>query len=227
MNFLPQGIPFHWCIVAGVIVFLLAFVAVREYLNRRRRLAIRDAAEDLGLTSYANIDELERGEGPNVAEFLQVQQMLLNCQITLNHEFTNIMFAYSDGLLIFVADHSSELYKSEKIRLFPIQQTIVAILSPYLDVPRFHLSVKSMLKAGFYEDFASGVLDYLEAHPKTTVAGRAQSVVVYEPEKRCKPGEYRDLVGRGFEIHEILKNEYPVATPPMEEPRVSPYTMTE
>ena len=67
-----------------------------------------------------------------------------------------------------------------------------------------------MLDGGFYEDFAVDVLDFLEAHPKTVVEGRDQSIVIYEPGKRCKPEDYRDLVGQGFEIHAILKNEYPV-----------------
>ena len=206
MNDIPPVI--HECVILGLFLGCFAVIAlIRSLLLRYRSRSIQRCANELGLGIYQDEDELLAKEGWDIAD-LTYNNALLSKGHHYGHKLFNIMYAEHDNLALFVFDHQYlQSAKRTTIDVFGNRQTVVAIVSADIDVQKFELSVTAMAKGGFYEDFAVGVLEFFEKHPRTTVEGYRQSIVIYEPGRRVKPSEYSELVGRGFEVFQILKNK--------------------
>lgn len=208
-----QELPLYFYVIAAVFFGAVALIAiVRHLLLKRRERSIRKSGDELGLAVYRNKKELLDQEGWDVADFTSRNGLFTGCCL---EELTNIMYAENDGLSVFVFDqkyeelsHGGETRKRKKPNsIFGVRQTVVAIVSAEIDVQRFELSISGMAEQGFYEDFAKGMFEFFERYPKTAVEGNRQTILIYEPGKRFRPSEYSELVGRGFEVFQILKTK--------------------
>ena len=206
MKAFPQELLPEWYVIAAVIFgALVVYGIVHHLLLKLRETAIRKSGDQLGLAIYRNEKELREQEGWDVTEITRRNALFTNCW---HQEITNILYAENDGLSVFVFDQKYDELKSvANNRKLGIRQTVVAIVSQEIDVQKFELSVSGMVEHGFYEDFAKGIFEFLEKHPKTTVEGHRQTILIYEPGRRFRPSDYSDLVGRGFEVFQILKTK--------------------
>jgi len=211
-----------WLIVSGIILLAVVVVATQWVLARRRRAAIQDLAESLGLAFQAEtrVEEMELFK--SIAYFTRGSR----------HQVLNHLSGSTDLAAVHIMDFEFTLGSGKNASTK--RQTVVAFLADSLTIPEFDLAPESIFTR-FMELFGAQDIDidedpdfsqkfvlqaanepgvrqtmdrelreFLCRRPDIYLSVRSGFLCLYRPNTLVPPDKWRDLMGEGFEIYQAL-----------------------
>ena len=208
-------IPF---LIFGIIVLLLGGVAAISMLgSRKRRTAVAQVAEQLGL-SYADGSADLQAELSSLPLFSRGR----------SRQIHSIIHGDTEAVAVSVFDYHYTVSSGKNSHTY--RQTVVCVRSPGMALPQFELKPQTFLhgigKLFGYQDidfpshpkfskafvlrgvhekavrklFTADLLSFCETKLRINVEGRGEYLVFYRASKRVKPEQFRDLMSEGFAV---------------------------
>jgi hypothetical protein len=212
---LDNLIPF---LIVGVIFLLVAVGgAVNVLGDRKRRAAVAEVAEQLGL-SYAD-------DGAGLLAELSSLPLFSRGR---SKQISNVIQGDTDEVGMGIFDYRYTTGSGKNSQTY--RQTVVFFRSPGMNLPQFELKPQSFFhgigKLLGYQDidfqshrkfskafvlrgtsetavrqlFTADLLSFCETKPQVSVEGQGHDLVFYRPSKRVKPDQLRDIMSEGFEV---------------------------
>jgi hypothetical protein len=217
---LDHLLPF---LIFGAIVLLVVIGGSVSVLGeRKRRLAVAEIAEQMGLS------HIEEGTGL----LTELAGLPLFSQ-GRSKRITNLVYGDTDEVALGIFDYRYTTGSGKNSHTY--RQTVVCFQSPDIDLPQFELKPQSFLhgigKLFGYQDidfeshpkfskafilrgtsetavrklFTSDLLSFLETKPAVSIEGQGQDLIFYRASHRVKPAQFKDLMAEGFEVFQRFR----------------------
>lgn len=206
-----------------IVALVTGIVAVGYMMERKRTEAIRQVAEELGLTFYPS------GDGQPLAALAGLYLFSRGH----SKKITNVMQGEANDVEVKILDYKYVIGSGKSAQT--LKQTVVCFRSPELDLPNFSLRPEGFLhkvRAFFgYQDinfdthpqfskhyllrgtneasirglFHEGALSFYDDRPGLCTEGNRERLVFYRAGRREKPEQMRSFLAEGFEILALFK----------------------
>jgi hypothetical protein len=205
--------------IFGVIVALAAVCIIASAIgDRRRRAALAEVAEQLGL-SYVE-------DGSSLLAELSGLPLFSRGR---SKHISSLIHGDTDEVAMGIFDYRYTVGSGKNAHTY--RQTVICFRSPDLDLPQFELKPQSFLhgigKLFGYQDidfeshpkfsktvvlrgtqetavrklFTDPLLSFLETKPQIHIEGQGRNLIFYRSSKRVRPDQFKELMREGFEVY--------------------------